>query len=232
MREITSEWWNGPAVAWLAWGILNPFGPTLNVLGMKNDGSKHQTFLRTFHFTGGSTIEGDPFDGPTNLQDIVEQTRKIDEYRQEEKNCSLFATIPSFVLFRHDDTAMKQLFMELLFEFGGLDLDWSTEISAVRRFGTKFWDRASFDMGAGLDPSGTDRVESGVLEEADIDAWLQTVSADDFSRSAFQNFVAMWKGASQQTPGLVKVKEIEILKFLLRTDLLSARFLPKKVVAG
>ena len=130
------------------------------------------------------------------------------------------------MLFRQDDTALKQVFIELLAEFGGLDLDWSTETSAVRKFGTKFWDRASFDLGAALEPNGTGPLETGSFEEADFEWWWETISANEFSRLAFQDFKEMWVGASQQTPGLAKVTLKEVLMFMLRTDVLSVRLIP------
>jgi hypothetical protein len=229
MRQIRTEWWDDQAVSWLSWGILNPFGPTLNILGMKRDGSQHRSFLRALHFTGGSTIEGDVFDGPKTLQDIIHEAGKIDKFLAGSGDGRLFSTIPSFVISRQDDEALKQVFAQLLLECGGLDLDWGKELQAVSEFGTKFWDRATFEMNAALQAGSAQPATTGIPSADDFKWWLETVSSDAFSRSAFQNFIMMWQGASGQAPGMVKVTELEVLQFLLKTDLLTARFLPKSL---
>lgn len=227
MRQINTEWWDDQAVSWLSWGILNPFGPTLNILGMKRDGSQHRAFFRTLHFTGGSTVEGDVFDGPKTLQNIIHEAGKIDHFLAEAGDGRLFSTIPSFVISRQDDEALKQVFAELLLEYGGLDLEWGKELQAVREFGTNFWDRATYEMNTALQSESAQPATIGTPSADDFKWWLETVSSDDFSRSAFQNFIAMWQGASGQAPGMVTVTEREVLQFVLKTDLLSARFLPR-----
>lgn len=227
MQKTSGEWWNDPAVAWLAWGILNPFGPTLNVLGMKKDGPQQRTFLRTLHFSGGSTVEGDLYEGPRTLEDIFEQAAKIDQFLRESGEGSIFSSIPSFVLCRQDDPSLKQLFAALLTGFGGLELDWDGEISAVRKFETEFWERASHDMADAFQPENSRPARIGESPEKEFDWWLETITSNEFSRSAFQSFIAMWQGASGQAPGLAKVTELEVLQFLLKADLLSERFFPR-----
>ena len=53
--DVKSEWWNGEGNIFLTWGILNPNGPTLYVLGSREFDGEHRCFMRWLHMLGGST---------------------------------------------------------------------------------------------------------------------------------------------------------------------------------
>jgi hypothetical protein len=54
--DVDHEWWDGEGQLYLAWGILNPYGPTLYVLGARREANgRRRVFMRALHMLGGRT---------------------------------------------------------------------------------------------------------------------------------------------------------------------------------
>ena len=134
----------------LAWGIFNPDGPTLNCVGICRQRGipGAQVFHRSLHFTGSKTTilgkirpDADEWDETVR---ILQEAFAVTDGGAATNPTPLVTAIPTFVVSNLPD-AWEGLQWELLAStLGGLD--WGAELDLVRRHGRDLFGRAGEEL--------------------------------------------------------------------------------------
>jgi len=146
IADVKREWWNGEGNIFLTWGILNPNGPTLYVLGSRELDGKHRMFMRWLHMLGGGTTYAAEAVREITYQGIYDDAASIHEHLIENGAHGLFHIIPSFLIANGGDKTLADIAKRLLASGAACRCDWGREIAYIRQFGCDFFGRA----GAGI----------------------------------------------------------------------------------
>jgi hypothetical protein len=139
---LDHEWWDGEGRIYLAWGILNPYGPTLYVLGARAFDGEVRTFVRGLHMLGGSTTYASHATGDISHRRIQADAAQIHDYLIKDGRPGLFHVVPSFLVADRDDAALGEVARQLLAGSAAANDDWARQVAYVRRFGVDFFGRA------------------------------------------------------------------------------------------
>jgi Tripartite tricarboxylate transporter family receptor len=112
--DVKAEWWDGDNRIFLAWGILNPNGPTLYVLGCRRFEGKHRTFMRWLHMFGGCTTYAAEAVSDITYQAIYEDAVSINQHLVRNHEHGLFHVIPSFLIANGGDVTLVDIAKQLL----------------------------------------------------------------------------------------------------------------------
>jgi hypothetical protein len=137
--DVESEWWDGDGNIFLTWGILNPGGPTLYLLGSRKFEGKQRTFVRWLHmFGGGTTYAAEAVDEITYRR-VYDDAVRIHEHLISKQEDGLFHVIPSFLIANGGDNTFADIAKMLLARGAASKGDWGQPMAYVRQFGRDFF---------------------------------------------------------------------------------------------
>jgi hypothetical protein len=114
MVDVKSEWWDGEGQIFLTWGILNPNGPTLYVLGSREFEGRRRIFMRWLHMFGGATTYAAETVSEITYQGIFDDAMSIHEHLARNQEHGLFHFIPSFLIANGGDETLVNIAKRLL----------------------------------------------------------------------------------------------------------------------
>ena len=144
--DVDQEWWDCECQIFLTWGILNPNGPTLYVLGSRMVDNNHRTFMRWLHMLGGCTTYAADTTDTITYQRILEDAISIHEHLVQKEGTGLFHVIPSFLIVNHNDDTVAHIAKRLLSNSAAGSADWGRHMAYVRQFGANFFGRAGAEI--------------------------------------------------------------------------------------
>src|SRR5262249_33030340 len=144
--DVKKEWWDGEGQIFLAWGILNPNGPTLYVLGNREFDGKHRTFMRWLHMFGGCTTYATEPVSITTYQGIYEDAASIHEHLVQNHEHGLFHVIPSFVIANGGDETLADIAKRLIAAGPAASDNWGRRMAYIRQFGSSFFAQAGAEI--------------------------------------------------------------------------------------
>jgi hypothetical protein len=137
--DVRDEWWDGEGSVFLAWGILNPNGPTLYVLGSREVEGKQRVFFRWLHMLGGCTTwAAAPVDKLT-YEGICDDAQKIVAHLAAKQEPGLFDVVPSFIIPNAGNEGLTQVAHVLLAGGKAAHANWGRHMAYVRQFGADFF---------------------------------------------------------------------------------------------
>jgi hypothetical protein len=239
VTDIKGEWWNGSGKIFLIWGILNPNGPTLYTLGCREVDGKQKTFFRWLHMLGGCTTYAANAVEKVTYQNIHDDAQSINKHLPQQRQPTLFKTVPSFVIASDGDSTVEHIVQRLVCD-DTVDTDWGREIAYVRKFGTNFFGRAGAELREFYDAQVAEakaqghEPDEGVkflqslyghipdFSEAEIPKatpspltselfkeWWTVVSAPDHQKVALTTLKSMWEGAITMLSQEMKANAVE-----------------------
>jgi hypothetical protein len=170
--DVKKEWWDGEGNIFLTWGILNPNGPTLYVLGSREFDGKHRTFMRWLHMFGGCTTYAADTTSEITYQGIYEDAVSIHEHLVRNHEHGLFHTIPSFLVANGGDETLAAIAKRLLADGAAAEGDWGQPIAYTRQFGSNFFARAGAEIRETYESMCTEARARGE-EPAEFLKWIE-----------------------------------------------------------
>jgi hypothetical protein len=144
--DVRDEWWDGEGNVFLTWGILNPNGPTLYVLGSREAEGKQRVFFRWLHMLGGCTTwAADPVHALT-YRGICDDAQKIVAHLAAKQEPGLFDVVPSFIIPNAGNEALTQVAQVLLAAGKAVHANWGRHMAYVHQFGTDFFGIAGAEV--------------------------------------------------------------------------------------
>jgi hypothetical protein len=144
--DVRSEWWEGDGNIFLTWGILNPNGPTLYVLGSREFDGKHRTFMRWLHMFGGCTTYAAEAGSEITYQGIYDDAASIHEHLVQNNEHGLFHVIPSFLIANGGDETLAAIAKRLVASGAAANEDWGRNMAYLRQFGSNFFGWAGAEI--------------------------------------------------------------------------------------
>ncbi|TIW61815.1 MAG: hypothetical protein E5V49_13860 [Mesorhizobium sp.] len=144
--DVKREWWDGEGNIFLTWGILNPNGPTLYVLGSREFDGKHRTFIRWLHMFGGCTTYAADTVNEITYQGIYEDAASIHEHLVQNHEHGLFHIIPSFLIANGGDEGLAAIAKRLLASGAAAKGEWGRPMAYSRQFGSDFFASVATEM--------------------------------------------------------------------------------------
>ncbi len=190
-----------------AWGIFNPYGPTLSVLSLLNHDESdatllHYRMLNPFSQKSSVLAVLDRGISSENLNDSIEDLFVYNQLG----DCCLVGSLPSFLLFgATQDTAKLALScFQVHVENNDCMADVRDSLDSFRRFPGNPWDRATGDQKRAFraivaEKTGSPvNVDSNASVEFDGDqfvAWVECLMSDEHRLPEMQGFIQAWEGA-------------------------------------
>jgi hypothetical protein len=144
--DVKGEWWDGVGNIFLVWGILNPNGPTLYILGARKFDDQHRSFLRWFHMLGGETTYAADTRSQVTYESIYNDAEQIHKHLASNGGEGLFHVIPSFLIANRGDEALGDVAKRLLAEGAAAEANWGREMAYLRQFGSDFFGRTGAEI--------------------------------------------------------------------------------------
>jgi hypothetical protein len=223
--DVESEWWGGKGQVFLTWGILNPNGPTLYVLGSREFDGKHRNFMRWLHMFGGCTTYAAEAVSETTYEDIYRDAVSIHRHFIGIHGRGVFDAVPSFLIANGGDEGLAGIAKQLL-AIGTAAQDWGRSLAHTRHFGFNFFARAGAEIRSTYDAAIAEARAKGE-EPSDfwkwtgiryghladfrdakipswtesaitpelLEEWWQIVSRGEFQIHALVALQTMWEGA-------------------------------------
>jgi hypothetical protein len=132
----------------LTWGILNPNGPTLYLLGSREFDGRNRIFMRWLHMFGGCTTYAAEIRSEITYQDIYDDSVSIHEHLARNNADALFHIIPSFLIANGGDETLVDIAKRLLANGKAAKDDWGRPMAYTRQFGSNFFGRAGAEIRA------------------------------------------------------------------------------------
>jgi hypothetical protein len=137
--DVRGEWWDGDGHIFLTWGLLNPNGPTLYLLGSRQFAGKHRIFVRWLHMLGGTTTYGANSSDTIDFQWIMDEAVAIRAHLAEQDGAGLFNIPPNFVIASHGNKALDYIAKYLILNGAAAQANWGREMAYVRQYGADFF---------------------------------------------------------------------------------------------
>lgn len=152
----SDQWSDAEGMAFLAWGILNPNGPTLYLLGSREFGGKSRIFFRWLHMLGGETTYGQHCRESFSYQEILDESAEIQQFLTEQNQPTVFSEIPNFLAASGGDEKMRFVAFRLLINSPCSRKDWGREFAYLNRFQQDFFARAGAEVREYIDSQKAD----------------------------------------------------------------------------
>ena len=147
IEEIETEWFDGAGRIFLAWGILNPNGPTLYMIGERIEGDHSRIFYRWMHMLGGRTYLCPPEDREElTYEGVFHAAERIRNHLAANRLGTPFAVIPSFVIASSGDQEFINIAQRLMASDEASQQDWGRAVAYTRAFGDDFFARAGCEI--------------------------------------------------------------------------------------
>lgn len=146
--DVKREWWDGEGHIILTWGILNPHGPTLYVLGVRQLSDQYRTFFRWMHMLGGCTTYAAGAVDKVTYQGVYEDALSIDDHLVRNGDDGLFQVIPHFLIVDGGEEDLLDIAKRLLASGAAAKGDWGKSMAYTRQFGSDFFGRAGAEIRA------------------------------------------------------------------------------------
>jgi hypothetical protein len=151
IHRSEDKWLEDTGTILFTWSIINPNGPTLNCVGLRNSGSPGQleVFYRWFHFHGGeSFILGYVTEGSKDISDEILQVLRYafsQEVGRVIKRFPLVSCVPSFLTIENDGNLISSAAVRDLVSNSNAfqDADWGREIYYLKKYGDQFFSRGA-----------------------------------------------------------------------------------------
>jgi len=137
--DITRDWWDGNGYIFHTWGLLNPNGPTLHLLGSREFAGRHRVFYRSLHMLGATTTYGANASDTIDFQWIMDEAVAIHAHLVGKGEGGLFNSPPNFVIASHGHKALEYIAKYLILNSPAAEANWGRETAYVRTFGTDFF---------------------------------------------------------------------------------------------
>jgi hypothetical protein len=149
--DSKGEWWDVGGRILAAWGILNPNGPTLYLLGIRDVAGSRRFYFRHMHMLGGETTLLPAMDRPT-YGTILEGAVTVDAALRAAGKKGLFPSPPYFMLFDTEDEDMDGTLRNLVIRCSDTPLDqggpdWGEHLAYHRKFKGDFFGWAAAQLG-------------------------------------------------------------------------------------
>jgi hypothetical protein len=172
-------------------------------------------------------------------QSIHDDAQSINKHLLQQREPTLFKTVPSFVIASGGDSAVEHIVQRLVCD-DTVDTDWGRELAYVRKFGTNFFGRAGAELREFYDARMAEakaqgrEPDEGVkflqslyghipdFSEAEIPKatpspltselfkeWWTVVSASDNQKVALTTLKSMWEGAIKMLSKEMKANTVE-----------------------
>jgi hypothetical protein len=239
VRRTESQWQQETGLVLFTWSIINPNGPTLSCVGIRNCGCPGQVevFYRWLHFHGGESfvlgyVSEDSNDFAAEILEVLDYAFRQDPGRAMQR-FPLVSCVPSFVTLPASDVAQK---LTNATDIEGLisgsrgfrEADWGREMYYLKKYGSRFFDRAAEETRAALESAAQDpdltadgrqylemtRIARGhlpgfndwrpnqykprALADGDVRWWWSVVTSEDFTTSCLTQLAKAWVGATYQ----------------------------------
>lgn len=184
----------GQKSSFLCWGIFNPMGPTINVIGMSGDDEKTSELIwfRNFNpFTQENWLLAqcdDEYEMATFdlLEKIIEQNGN--------ENFSIYKSVPTFILDWSDylGNGWPHLFWMI---YINTQTNLKQINSHLRATKGKPWDRASLEMDSAFKSIKAEEESAFLPAEEDFEDWFSFIMEDDHIIPELANIKPAWEGA-------------------------------------
>lgn len=167
LHRSEEKWREETGLIFFTWSIINPNGPTINCVGVRNSGCPGQleVFYRWLHFHGGESfvlgfVSEDSPNIPADIFEVLEYA-----FRQEPGRVitrfPLVPCIPSFITLPEGDAANKLIkptdVKDLISNCRAFkEADWGREMYYLEKYGDRFFERAAEETRAALEQASLD----------------------------------------------------------------------------
>lgn len=172
--SVKVEWWNADAQVFISWGVLNPNGPTLYVLGSRSIDGKHRTFVRWLHMLGGSTTYAAEARDDVTYQGVYDDALSIHQHLVSEGDRGLFQVIPAFVIANGGDAVLSDVTKRLIANGEAANDDWGREMAYLRNFGSDFFGRL-FSEARSIYDQGMAEARATGQEPSHVVKWIKAM---------------------------------------------------------
>ena len=167
LRRTESQWQQETGLILFTWGILNPNGPTLSCVGVRESGcpGELEVFYRWLHFLGGESfvlgyVSGDSEDLAADIKEVLSFS-----FRQEAgramRRFPMVTCVPNFVTLPATEAAQR-----LMNDTDVRDLisgcrvfretDWGRQTYYLTKYGSRFFDRAAEETREAVEQGASD----------------------------------------------------------------------------
>ena len=166
--DVDHEWWDGEGQLYLAWGILNPYGPTLYVLGAREEADgRRRVFMRGLHMLGGHTTYAPDAVAELPYQRIYDDAARIHDHLVQTDRHGLFHVVPSFLIANRGDDALGEIALRLLAGGAAVNEDWGRQVAYVRQFGVDFFGRTFAEIREYYE---AELAEAGAMSQEEVES--------------------------------------------------------------
>ena len=182
---------SGTKTVLLTWGIFNPYGPTLNIIGVSKDEDEkcELIWFRNFNpFNQENWLLGQcDNDYKMNTIDIMEEIL----HQNGNEEFSIYKSLPTFILQWSDllGDNIPNLFW-IMHHYTREDLKGT--INNINQTMGKPWDRATLEIQSALKDKHQNRSE---VNQDIFSDWLDLISKPEYMKAEFTGFISAWSGA-------------------------------------
>jgi hypothetical protein len=171
VKRTEQQWTQERGKVLFTWTILNPSGPTLNCVGIRDSGSEGQieVFYRWMHLLGGEGYVLGFVD--ESSERFLEELREILKYAFTKDHRSAFnrfplvTCVPSFVTMPEPPLEPADVLRLISGSAAFRDADWGSQIYYLQKFGSRFFDRAAEETRESLESIRKDSSQDDVGRE-------------------------------------------------------------------
>ena len=183
----------GKKTALLSWGIFNPFGPTLNIIGISKDDNKkcELIWFRNFNpFSQGYWLLAQcDNEYEMNMLELME-----DIFNQNGNNeCVIYKTVPTFILHWSELHLPLDDFPSLFWIiYQHTKVDLQTNIKNIKKTMNKPWDRATIELKSALKNTEQEEI---IPDQNVFTEWLDIILSSEYTGKELSAFIEAWSGA-------------------------------------
>lgn len=167
VRRTESQWQQETGLVLFTWSIINPNGPTLSCVGIRNCGCPGQVevFYRWLHFHGGESfvlgyVSEDSNDIATEILEVLRYAFRQETGRAMQR-FPLVTCVPSFVTIPYSDGAQRLIkdtdIRDLISGSRAFrETDWGRQMYYLKKYGSRFFDRGAEETRAALETAAED----------------------------------------------------------------------------